>query len=614
MRSSALVVWFVIALATLTPVRAHAQLLSPGPLHSTHSKIDTDDDCGKCHEPGGSGVVARLCLNCHKDLGSEISAGSGLHGKQYKAKPCEECHVEHIGKTSTLIRWPGGTKEKLDHALTGWALEGGHAKVTCAKCHTKTSPMSRPQFVGTSEACVACHKDKDPHKGQFGAECKKCHSVNEWKTFERKAFDHNLAGFKLTGKHTSVDCEKCHTGKPPTWKPLKSDTCEACHADPHKGEFKPKACTSCHNTNSWQEGAMDQARTNHPKLSLANGHAKVACKACHDKGDDKPPSKGSKCESCHKPIHLAKFGERCETCHASIRWVGLAENIGRDNHGKTRYPLEGKHTSTSCAACHPAAKPVAVRYKNLKFDACATCHDDKHKGEFKALSGGECAQCHSVAGFAPTLFGLLQHQTTGFALDGKHMATPCGKCHTGAKPRLGWQIASKQCLDCHQNPHGTQFEKEMAQGGCAKCHTTFDWHQAKIDHSTFPLVGAHTRTSCATCHGEQKKGAEPAAYRGIPRECEGCHTDVHAAQFTAAGAQGQPVKRCKDCHEATTFKIATTFNHNTTRYPLDGKHKAVACAKCHAPAELRGGGNAVRWRLGYIECRDCHANPHQEVP
>jgi hypothetical protein len=584
---------------------AHAQLLSPGPLSQAHAAIDTDNDCGRCHESGKQ-VVARLCLDCHKDLEAELDGGRGLHGKQYKGQACESCHVEHVGKNAKLVRWPGGSQDKLDHALTGWPLAQAHAKVTpCAKCHTKSSPLGKAQFVGTNAACGACHKD--PHAGKFTADCAKCHDQTDFKKFTQKAFDHQLATFPLTGKHVTVPCEKCHTGTPPTWKPLQFAACESCHQDPHKGEFKPKSCSSCHDTSSWA-AAADAMKTNHPKLSLSNGHANVACKTCHDRGNDKAPSKGSKCENCHRQVHLAKFGDRCETCHASIKWVGLPESIGRENHAKTRYPLQAKHVAVSCAKCHSPAKPQAQRFRNLAFAACATCHPDSHKGEFVARKNGECAQCHTVDGFAPTTFDLAAHATTAFALDGKHVATPCKNCHTNPAPRLSWKVAARQCAECHANPHGTQFATEMSAGGCAKCHSTSNWHEPHIDHSTWPLVGAHAQTACAGCHGEQKIGAQPAAYRGIARECEGCHDDIHAGQFL----QTAPVEACKSCHQPTTFKIAKTFDHAKTRYPLDGKHVALACDRCHTSSTLHNGATAIRWRLGYTECRDCHANPHKE--
>jgi hypothetical protein len=601
-----LLVKIYVALVVVLIARgASAQLLSPGPLSRAHASIDTDNDCGKCHASGKQ-VVAQLCLDCHKDLAAELAASRGLHGKQYKGQSCETCHVEHVGKNAKLIRWPGGGAEKLDHALTGWPLVEAHAKVTpCAKCHTKSSPLGKPVFLATSAACASCHKD--PHAGAFGGDCAKCHGQTEFKGFVRQAFDHQLARFKLTGKHATVECEKCHRGTPAMWKPVEFATCESCHQDPHGGQFKPQPCTKCHDTASWQV-ATDAIKANHPKLSLAAGHANVACKTCHDRGNDKPPSKGSRCESCHGPIHIAKFGDRCEGCHASIKWVGLPESIGRDNHGKTRYPLEAKHAAVACAKCHAPGKPQAQRYRNVGFATCATCHPDPHKGEFASRKSGECAQCHSLAGFAPTTFDLAAHATTAFALDGKHVATPCKSCHKSAAPRLAWNVSARQCADCHANPHGTQFAKEQAEGGCAKCHTTFDWHQPHIDHSTWPLLGVHAQTPCASCHGEQKAGAQPAAYRGIARECEGCHDDVHAGQFATGDA-----KPCKTCHQPTTFKIAKTFDHATTRYPLEGKHTALACERCHTATTLRNGTSAVRWRLGYTECRACHANPHRET-
>jgi hypothetical protein len=134
---------YAVLVVLLIARGAQAQLLSPGPLAQAHASIDTDNDCGKCHASGKQ-VVAQLCLDCHKDLAAELSANRGLHGKQYKGQACETCHVEHVGKNAKLIRWPGGSADKLDHKLTGWPLVEAHAKVSpCAKCHTKSSPQAR---------------------------------------------------------------------------------------------------------------------------------------------------------------------------------------------------------------------------------------------------------------------------------------------------------------------------------------------------------------------------------------------------------------------------------------------------------------------------------------
>ena len=597
------VIAFVAAL--VVPRLARADMPSPGPLSAGHAALDTDDACGKCHDSGAS-VSAQLCLACHRDLGAEMASGQGLHGKQYRGKACESCHTEHAGRGTRIVQWPGGAMERLDHDQTGWRLEGGHQTAKCLACHTRKSRLNgAPVFLGTPTTCARCHAD--PHANRFSAQCASCHDVVAWKDWEQKPFNHNLARYPLTGKHVSVTCAKCH-GTPQKWKPLAFGTCDACHADPHEGQFRPTPCAQCHTTAGWTT-SEDVIKRNHPGLSLANGHATVGCRTCHDRGNDKPPTKGSTCVACHPNVHIARFGNRCEGCHASIKWVGLPESIGREAHGKTRYPLDGRHQTASCNGCHPRSKPQAERYKRLRFDTCGACHADSHKGEFKSFGGGECAQCHTVDGFSPTTFGPAQHAQTGYTLDGKHAATPCAACHPGARPRLAWKIEKSQCADCHANPHGDQFAKEMQTGGCAHCHTPYDWNQAKVDHSTFPLTGAHARTSCEACHGAQKQGAAPEAFRGIPRTCDGCHDDVHAGQFRTS----EPVKACDACHTTETFKIAA-FDHDKTRYPLDGAHVKLACDQCHPKTTLADGSTAVRYRLGYFHCKDCHANPHRSTP
>src|SRR5947208_16677151 len=48
----------------------------------------------------------------------------------------------------------------------------------------------------------------------------------------------------------------------------------------------------------WCAVAQAQTAPKDHKLSLANGHSKLACKACHDKGVGTPPSKGNQCKDC----------------------------------------------------------------------------------------------------------------------------------------------------------------------------------------------------------------------------------------------------------------------------------------------------------------------------
>src|SRR3569623_201987 len=95
-----------------------------------------------------------------------------------------------------------------DHNQTGRPLEGGHKGPACSKCHTKTSPLGKPQFVATPTACGQCHAD--PHKGRFSAACQKCHNVTKWEQFNERAFDHAVTRYPLPGMHAPVACDKCH--------------------------------------------------------------------------------------------------------------------------------------------------------------------------------------------------------------------------------------------------------------------------------------------------------------------------------------------------------------------------------------------------------------------
>ena len=327
-----------------------AQLLSPGPLSKGHSSLEGDDHCSACHS-SGKRVDQSGCLKCHGDFRSPDRRREGLHGLQYSAKACESCHAEHLGG-GTSIHWPGGDPSKLDHALTGWKLEGAHQKVNCNKCHDKTNSRGNHTFLALSTACTSCHKDV--HENRFGATCTNCHNERTWKELKLDPFNHDLARFPLRGAHQTTPCVKCHS-EPPKYTELKFSLCTDCHKDVHQGRLGP-ACTNCHTETLWKPATMKAAA--HPVTSLANGHASVACRACHDRGNLLAPSKGTDCVSCHSPVHTAPFGRACATCHASIKWLDLPRSIGLAAHDKTLYPLTGKHDAVACADCHKLACPA----------------------------------------------------------------------------------------------------------------------------------------------------------------------------------------------------------------------------------------------------------------
>ncbi len=577
---------------------AAAQFLAPGPLAADHAGLEGDDQCGKCHT-AGRGIATSKCTSCHEAIGASIAAGKGLHGRSFKGRPCPSCHSDHHGRNFKLIRWD---PKALNHADTGWPLRGKHAKVECAECHTTSS------YLGLRSACASCHED--PHAGRFDSTCTKCHDETSWSSLRLDDFSHVQARFQLRGAHASVECAKCH-GDPPKYQGLAFASCTNCHDDPHKGKLGAD-CKDCHTESDWHR--IDFEPGAHRGLSLANGHARVACKSCHDRGSLLAPSRGRACVNCHAPVHEADFGKQCGKCHSNILWLGLPRRVGLEAHDKTAYPLEGKHDLVECKSCHLPELPQAKRYRGLTFDRCVNCHSDTHDGQFSSRDGGECATCHTTEGFRPTLFGVTLHESTGFSLSGGHGAVPCFGCHDnppGKKQRLRWQTDKTKCADCHDNPHGDQFAEEMRRDGCATCHSPAGWHLPNIDHSTWPLVGAHASAACSSCHtpteADRKLGHGPS-YQNAPRECEGCHDDLHRGQFRLSA----PKRSCEFCHSTFEFKIPRFEHEKLTGYAILGSHQKLECGRCHQSEAFGAGQQAIRYRLGYRACRDCHADPHEE--
>ncbi len=596
------------ALAAAAP--AHAQLLSPGPLSQAHADLEGDSHCGDCHA-SGRGISNTACYECHDDIGARVRGQRGLHGREYQGRSCGECHVEHVGRSTRLIRWPGG-QEHFDHTLTGYALSGAHATVECARCHHARNSRGASTFLGASTECRGCHED--PHESRLGNDCTSCHSTAAWTRVRLESLDHDRTRFPLQGTHERVACAGCH-GNPPRYRGIEFAQCTACHSDPHAGRFGT-SCTDCHDESSWLH-VGDAFRNRHPGLSLAAGHSSVSCESCHDQGRDQAPSRGNECVDCHHNTHDAPLGRDCSDCHGGIRWTGLGRRIGLRAHERVReFPLRGMHADADCDGCHDPSLGAEARYRQLVFDRCQVCHEDRHEGEFATRSGGECAGCHDERGFRPTTFGVQAHSLTAFALTGRHEAVPCAGCHethgegNAREARIHFRVARQACADCHENPHGDQFATEMADGGCAHCHEAAGWDRPHIDHSIFPLEGAHAEAACESCHTvtpEDRAQLRGASYRGLPHECSGCHEDRHAGQFRLS----EPVRGCNECHDATSFAVASFDHAARAHWPLEGRHAAVACAECHAETELRNGLRVVRYRLGYRRCADCHADPHE---
>jgi len=272
----------------------------------------------------------------------------------------------------------------------------------------------------------------------------------------------------------------------------------------------------------------------------------------------------------------------------------------------------------NCLKCHGLGEKEVDPH-------CLDCHGEivqlrADRRGFHALRGsGACADCHLEHGGRD--FDLIDwgqggqdgfdHAKAGWPLSGRHAELDCGKCHADSlrkspvmelRPRGAgndtWLGLETGCASCHRDPHENRFGAD-----CAKCHVTTDFHtivEASFDHdrTRYPLRGKHATVTCAACH--------PSGFKALPRfeTCRDCHQDPHRGEATLAGA----VVDCAECHRVAAF-VPSTYDvrrHAEARWPLEEKHAAVACAKCHGGP----GTEALTFRPAFGACADCHEDAH----
>ncbi len=631
-------VWWVWACAMLSILwisQPLAAQISPGSLSRAHQSLSGLTQCTTCHELSTGKPTVR-CLACHTEIARRVSTHQGVHAT-YNIKPgssakCAGCHSEHNGEDFALINW---NLKTFDHSLTGYALLGKHAGLSCNRCHSaehvaaderasiKMKDLNRT-FLGVLPSCTNCHQDE--HKGRLGPDCLQCHNFDDWKTLNIGNFDHSQTRYPLTGLHVQVACKQCHTpgsGGKPRYRGIPFASCADCHADPHRGGFS-QTCESCHSTAGWKQvrasalldNGFDHAKT---KFPLLGKHAEVECMQCHAGGDFKKPLAFQKCMDCHQPDpHGGQFAKRpdkgeCASCHTVDGFT--PSTFGLKQHAASAYPLEGKHATLQCAQCHiPKGKDAVYM---MKFQHCTDCHSDEHEGQFAAAPyRNACESCHTVQRMMPSTFGLPRHKSTSFPLTGSHEAVACNDCHRIStefrpKPTALYHWRSLTCTTCHADPHKGQFDDFLRRAGerllgCEACHSTVSWKEfSRFDHSktSFPLLGAHETTPCQGCHNPPgpKVAFVNADFKAAPKGCEACHADVHGGQFAKAR-----VTACADCHDSAKWKPSLFDHDKRTDFPLSGAHRKAACEGCHKLEKTVAGKAVLFYKPTPKECAACH--------
>lgn len=551
------------------------KLLAPGPLMIGHQDLE-HKDCLSCHE-ANSGVPDKKCLTCHKEIVPFVKAKKGLHGRT--KEPCFKCHSDHKGRDldSTKVN-----EKTFDHAQTGFLLTGAHARIECRECHTKTRATKKIRPTGISflrdsvSSCRTCHNKDDVHffTGKFAKkDCASCHNDRSWK--EASAFNHKSeTGYELKGKHAELTCAKCHTPKGKAsarydW-PLETKKCLSCHEDFHKNNLSQR---------------------------FKNGS--------------------------------------CDKCHSETTW-----KITNFDHKVTGFELKGRHRALNCVECHKTNKgkheTKSFDFKGLNKN-CTSCHEDYH-GFFKQVSQvgkgplAQCLRCHNEEDWKFSI-AFEHNRDTKYPIDGKHIGLSCFKCHkpNPSLPKMTppariyhfKELAVKSCETCHKNPHPRDFLQRFGNAKCESCHTTAGWGQlAKMnqffnhDKTRFPLTGDHKNVKCDSCH--KVEGKSQYKFKGFEKKfCITCHENIHVKQFS----KRIQTTVCSDCHNTTDFAQITQFDHNKTRFKIDGDHVKLEkdCVKCHVKTEQmlptkppKPAGKFLFAGAKNGFCEDCHRNVHEK--
>ncbi len=415
--------------------------------------------------------LSSQCATCH--------ATANVHGDQFSDRDCGACHNEN--------EWTNLTR--FDHDQTTFALTGRHIEAPCQGCHqASTDQPDVVRFVDVpAETCESCHLDA--HDGALGANCSSCHIADDWDLFTDQfpfdAYDHNLTEFSLTGRHAEAPCSSCHAKPAPrnadiqisyvttslhaTFPSPLVESCLSCHTDSfHGGVFEDTpggaVCSNCHTDAGWDPATYDITRHNEESsFPLTGAHLATPCFACHQSEQTDPPSlvfefDDQSCQGCHigDNPHGAQFmtdtgATVCADCHGTESW----STAGVFDHAQTRFPLTGKHATTSCASCHQTTQdPSGVevsQFRGLALE-CISCHqdDDPHENQF---AGQSCQNCHDSFSFFVEQF---DHTATRFPLDGAHENVMCSSCHYTEETPQGtaftrYKPLGTECEDCHNN-------------------------------------------------------------------------------------------------------------------------------------------------------------------
>ncbi|MCK5440454.1 MAG: hypothetical protein KAJ23_01055, partial [Maribacter sp.] len=220
-------------------------------------------------------------------------------------------------------------------------LTNAHAELegmsNCVLCHDLGDKVS-------DKKCLECHteiqslinKKQGYHADSdiINKDCFECHSDHHGRKFDmvrfdQDAFDHNLTGYELEGKHEIIDCRECHVSENIADAEIKKrkntflgldETCLSCHDDYHQNTLA-NTCIDCHDMEEFRPApGFDHDKAD---FKLNGEHISVDCLECHQittrngkEFQEFTDLDFNDCISCHDDPHNNQIEGQCVKCHS----------------------------------------------------------------------------------------------------------------------------------------------------------------------------------------------------------------------------------------------------------------------------------------------------------
>jgi len=287
-------------------------------------------------------------------------------------------------------------------------------------------------------------------------------------------------------------------------------------------------------------------------------------------------------------------GLDCSACHNASGWKPARARPDFDHDRVEAFRLTGSHRKVRCSTCH-----LDLRFDGPKIPslACASCHADVHLGSMRSA----CSACHNTTSFG-AVPGLAVHARTAFPLSGAHTQLSCEACHRD-DTRGAYTPLATDCVSCHAQAYATASFDHRAAGlstNCVQCHGTLAWsQQVEYGHSDgrFPLLGAHARITCGSCHTLPAFGLLFAP--ADESDCIACHQ----ADYQRVHAADQFPTDCLACHGLETWGGGSFRGHDAFFPITSGRHSSAECRTCHIVAQ----------DYGVFSCLECHEHAQAQM-